>query len=452
MRADPGGAAVTTNSYSYDSADRLVSESSVDAGAWVYDPLGRITTAPVRGSPGASRDPSPGGNSTAYDYCSGDPVNCTDLDGHWGFFKNLVKKYAAKVAKVAEVVATVVPGPIGAAAAAISAGAYAATGNRAKALEMGVTAVAAMIPGGGAMVKAGFDAARTAGRVAAKVGASVNKVAKRTGCGGGTRNSFSPDTPVLMADGSTQEIGDIQVGDLVVAQDPVTGEVTDEPVLNVIIGVGDKHLMTVMTSRAPPAIADGEDSGSPAADSWTATAQHPVWVQGQGWIEVEDLEVGDPTVGTDGLPRAVSAITDYGWLPGQTVLNLTVANAHAYFVGESDSRTLVHNDSDPQCLIAAAVGPGPHARGFVRGTAGRIQSAAQALVNKLGNKHGCHSCGAKSPGTKSGNWVGNHWPPRSLKAWFPNVKFTFRPQCLPCSKSQGGTIRGLITKLGRGPR
>ena len=30
-----------------------------------------------------SRDPSPGGNSTAYDYCSGDPVNCTDLDGHW---------------------------------------------------------------------------------------------------------------------------------------------------------------------------------------------------------------------------------------------------------------------------------------------------------------------------------------------------------------------------------
>ena len=117
-----------------------------------------------------SRDPSPGGNATAYDYCSGDPVNCTDLDGHWGLFKNLVKKYAKKVAKIAEVVATVVPGPIGTAAAALSAGAYAATGNKAKAFEMGVTALAAMVPGGGAMVKAGFAAARAAGRVASKVG------------------------------------------------------------------------------------------------------------------------------------------------------------------------------------------------------------------------------------------------------------------------------------------
>jgi RHS repeat-associated protein len=66
-----------------------------------------------------SRDPQPGGNSTAYDYCSGDPVNCTDLDGQWGFFTNLVKKVAKKVAKVAESAANVVAGPIRTAAAAI---------------------------------------------------------------------------------------------------------------------------------------------------------------------------------------------------------------------------------------------------------------------------------------------------------------------------------------------
>lgn len=111
-----------------------------------------------------SPDPVPGGNATAYDYCAGDPVNCSDLDGQWGWFKKLVKKVAKKVAKVAEVVATVVPGPIGAAAAAVSAVAYAATGNRAKALEMTVTVALAAVGAatvvaaakwGGAAIRAG---------------------------------------------------------------------------------------------------------------------------------------------------------------------------------------------------------------------------------------------------------------------------------------------------------
>jgi RHS repeat-associated protein len=111
-----------------------------------------------------SIDPEPGGNATAYDYCSGDPVNCTDLDGRWSF-KSLLKK----VAKVAEVVSNI-PGPIGAAAAAVSAGAYAATGNRGKAIEMGISAAAAMLPGGRAAVKAGAAAIKLAGSAARAAG------------------------------------------------------------------------------------------------------------------------------------------------------------------------------------------------------------------------------------------------------------------------------------------
>ncbi|MFU8870394.1 LamG-like jellyroll fold domain-containing protein [Micromonospora sp. SL4-19] len=41
-------------------------------------------------------DPAEGGNATAYDYCTGDPVNCFDLDGKWGLssLKNGLKKIA----------------------------------------------------------------------------------------------------------------------------------------------------------------------------------------------------------------------------------------------------------------------------------------------------------------------------------------------------------------------
>ena len=133
-------------------------------GARLYDPAtGRFW----------SPDPVPGGNATAYDYCAGDPVNCSDLDGQWGWFKNLVKKVAKKVAKVAEVVATVVPGPIGAAAAAVSAVAYASTGNKSKALEMaatvalaavGAAAVVAAVKWGGAAFRAGRAAVKAVKR------------------------------------------------------------------------------------------------------------------------------------------------------------------------------------------------------------------------------------------------------------------------------------------------
>ncbi|MFE4977507.1 ricin-type beta-trefoil lectin domain protein [Kitasatospora sp. NPDC056651] len=112
-------------------------------GARLYSPaLGRFLQI----------DPVPGGNASPYDYCTGDPVNCTDLDGNWGMPKWL-KKSVEVVAKVAEVVSVVVPGPIGSIAAAVSTVSYAASGNWAKAAEMAVTVVAAAV-GAAVVVKA----------------------------------------------------------------------------------------------------------------------------------------------------------------------------------------------------------------------------------------------------------------------------------------------------------
>ncbi|MFE2914063.1 RHS repeat-associated core domain-containing protein [Kitasatospora indigofera] len=101
-------------------------------GARLYSPaLGRFLQI----------DPVPGGNASPYDYCTGDPVNCTDLDGNWGFS---FKKILNVVAKVAEV-ASYIPGPIGSVAAVVSAVSYAATGNWAKAAEMAISVAAAAV-------------------------------------------------------------------------------------------------------------------------------------------------------------------------------------------------------------------------------------------------------------------------------------------------------------------
>ncbi|TQN42635.1 RHS repeat-associated protein [Blastococcus colisei] len=632
---NPGGAAVTGNSYTYDSADRLVAESAVDAGAWVYDPLGRITTAPVRGSPGAtvvngffandliasqtiegvarqtwsldaigrfasyrneawavggdgvagwqeavtkvnhydsdsdspawiaedvslpdeitryvdgldgnlaaetgktggrvlqlvdlhgdvmttlpirdgadtadwtalqhqtadefgnptdlttgaavvtdgqspgkdgrygwlggkqrsadalagvlqmgvrlydpatgrfwSRDPSPGGNSTAYDYCSADPVNCTDLDGHAGWFSNLVKKAAKKVAKVAEVVATVVPGPIGVAAAAISAGAYAATGNRRKALQMGVTALAAMVPGGGALVKAGFAAARAGGRVAAKVGQTVAKPFRRApSCR--RPNSFTPETGVLMADGTTVPISDVEVGDLVAARDPLTGELTAQPVLDVIVGRGDKHLIEVVTAPVP---ADLLDDGrvaddDPRADAWTATAKHPIWVEEQGWTDADELAVGDLLQGATGELRIVQDVDDHGWLQDQTVYNLSIANVHTFIVGETGHGITVHNTPPQVCLLS----PGPNARASVPATGPRSTQVQKREVDAIGQAHGCHTCGRK---TANGRYTPDHQPPTAMANGRAQRLY---PHCSRCSRSQGGHVAAHIRRNG----
>ena len=125
-------------------------------------------------APGVGRflsiDPTPGGNANAYDYCTADPVNCSDLTGNWPDWGAVLNV----VAVVAEVVATVVPGPIGTAAGFISAGAYLATGNTEKATEMAITATAQLI-GAGLAAKAAVKAVQ----YASKIGRAVSKVAAK---------------------------------------------------------------------------------------------------------------------------------------------------------------------------------------------------------------------------------------------------------------------------------
>ncbi|MEV6600398.1 RHS repeat-associated core domain-containing protein [Actinoplanes sp. NPDC051346] len=127
-------------------------------GVRLYSPaLGRFLTV----------DPEVGGNDNAYEYCSGDPVNCTDLDGKWGFKLPSFKKVMNAVGAVASY-ASMIPGPIGVAAGLVSAGAYAAAGNW-KQAAWALAGAGAAIVGAGAAVRAARIAV-TAVRASSKAG------------------------------------------------------------------------------------------------------------------------------------------------------------------------------------------------------------------------------------------------------------------------------------------
>lgn len=139
-------------------------------------------------------------------------------------------------------------------------------------------------------------------------------------------NSFVPGTLVLMADGSTMPIEEIEVGDVVWAADPVTGEAGPRRVVDVIVGEGSKQLVDIRVDGA----------------TVTATAKHPFWVDDAGrWVDADDLQAGDVLVGVDGDVVEVDAVHERSAV--RRVHNLTVEGVHTYFVVAGDDPVLVHN-------------------------------------------------------------------------------------------------------------
>jgi RHS repeat-associated protein len=86
------------------------------------------------------------------------------------------------------------------------------------------------------------------------------------------------------------------------------------------------------------------------------------------------------------------------------------------------------------------VGPGPYAKDPIpAGPTPRPTRAQQGRIDESGKENGCHACGAKDPGTKSGHFIGDHQPPNALNPeGGPQVYY---PHCLSCSNTQGGHIR-----------
>ncbi len=167
------------------------------------------------------------------------------------------------------------------------------------------------------------------GMVGAGIGAKL-------GAGGMCKspNSFTGDTPVMMADGTRKPIKDVNVGDKVVAADPETGESGPREVTALIKGSGDKQLVDITIKPGGPE--------TTATERLTATNGHPFWVPSlRKWVDAGELQPTQwlrTSAGTWVQITAVQQRTE-----STTVYNLTVADLHTYYVLAGATPVLVHN-------------------------------------------------------------------------------------------------------------
>jgi RHS repeat-associated protein len=168
--------------------------------------------------------------------------------------------------------------------------------------------------------------------------------ARGAGC-----NSFAPATAVLMANGSTKPIGQIQLGDKVLATDPETDKSTAKPVTALHDDI-DRDFVDLTVADAH-------------GDKTTihTTAHHPFWNQTtKAWTDAGDLKPGNH-LRTTTVPRKPAPLKTWtGRAPPTTITvvslsaftsakhmyNITVNDLHTYYVLAGETPVLVHNCGD----------------------------------------------------------------------------------------------------------
>ncbi|MET9670630.1 polymorphic toxin-type HINT domain-containing protein [Streptomyces sp. NPDC006475] len=154
-------------------------------------------------------------------------------------------------------------------------------------------------------------------------------------------NSFTPDTRVLMADGTTKAIKDIRIGDKVIATDPKTGKRTAKTVTAEIKGQGVKDLVKISLNSDDKHAAQSPTKKTTV--SVTATDGHPFWVPELGkWIDATDLRAGEWLQTSAGTRVQISSVERWT-VQRATVHNLTVADTHTYYAVAGSRPVLVHN-------------------------------------------------------------------------------------------------------------
>jgi hypothetical protein len=157
--------------------------------------------------------------------------------------------------------------------------------------------------------------------------------------GGPEANSFTAGTPVLLANGTSKAIEDIDVGEQILAMDMTTGMNSAQSVLDVITGSGAKDLVDITV--------DADGTSGDATAEITATDKHPFWVADQQvWRNAADLVPGQRLRSSAGAE--VSVVDLRRRSESTTVHNLSVAIHHTYYVMAASTSMLVHN-AGPGC-------------------------------------------------------------------------------------------------------
>ncbi|MEV8517869.1 LamG-like jellyroll fold domain-containing protein [Dactylosporangium sp. NPDC051484] len=195
---------------------------------------------------------------------------------------------------------------------------------------------------------------------------SGGRAGKNSPCG---KHSFDPQTRVLMADGSTKKIEDVEVGDQVAATDPETGATQPKPVtklwLNHDTELTDVTVRVVVSADAKPVASTSSSSTSSdstlrlakagaalvaaaaavAGETTTVlhtTQHHPFWNRTTNtWVNAADLKPGDELKTDDGANVEVTDVSNF--TSAKDMRDLTVADVHTYYVLTAGQPVLVHN-------------------------------------------------------------------------------------------------------------
>lgn len=127
---------------------------------------------------------------------------------------------------------------------------------------------------------------------------------------------------VVLTNRGDVAIEQIRVGDLVLAQDVESGELTFKPVLETSIRPVD-GLLRIEHEKG----------------SFRCSGGHPFWVSGEGWVNARHLKSGMELHSLDGSVRVSDVVAD----GSEQTYNMIVEDFSSYFVGES--RILSHDNS-----------------------------------------------------------------------------------------------------------
>ncbi|MDX1870586.1 polymorphic toxin-type HINT domain-containing protein [Mycolicibacterium sp. 120266] len=192
---------------------------------------------------------------------------------------------------------------------------------------------------------------------------------QRVPCAG---QSFSPDTLVLLADGTKRPIAALQVGDRVWSTDPDTGQTSGQPVQAVLVNHDTDLLDLTITNPADvtslvhttakhPFYSPTHTQTRPADSAVTGLANTTgtATAPGAGWVDAQDLHPGDQLATP--FYDSVAHVANHTPVAGTADMwDLTITTTHTFYISTPTANVLVHNC--PMSAPKGAEGPAPTVR------------------------------------------------------------------------------------------